>query len=161
MLDCNTIGVPLSISSALASPEPRDYRGAFVYTEKHQGAHRYRDALLGVPGELYGAFSFVKQYSLKFKHKAQCVNHTPVVISGFFVHSLDRRNLLMGSSHLQMRKYFRILYFYAFPIHIFSLICNMYASVHALFFFRLGAFCRLLCWYSASFSSKESPFFSQ
>ena len=34
MLDCNTIGVPLSISSALASPEPRDYRGAFVYTVK-------------------------------------------------------------------------------------------------------------------------------
>ena len=25
----------MSISSALASPEPRDYRGAFVYTVKH------------------------------------------------------------------------------------------------------------------------------
>ena len=34
MLDRNMIGVFLSISSAVASLEPRDYRGVFVYTKK-------------------------------------------------------------------------------------------------------------------------------
>ena len=33
ILDCNIIGVFLSISSAVASSEPRDYRGVFVYTK--------------------------------------------------------------------------------------------------------------------------------
>ena len=37
ILDCNMIGVFLSTSSAVASTEPRDYRGVFVYTSNRRG----------------------------------------------------------------------------------------------------------------------------
>ena len=41
ILDCNIIGVFLSISSAVASSEPRDYRGVFVYTKKNSATAEF------------------------------------------------------------------------------------------------------------------------